>query len=163
MQRYYNISILGCCTCSSKIHCPISSSIQATARSEGGQAKYVDEQMPLPLVGDGRPAALEGEQQPEHARPPSPQIEKPIEVSESPLLVSYNAEGLRGVVSGEWNVVACLQVMAYEACRDVMEALRAKYSGPLQVCGHALDDCRHGHQVVQQWPALEICRFWTIL
>lgn len=23
--------------------------------------------------------------------------------------------------------------MAYEACRDVMEALRAKYSGPLQV------------------------------
>jgi hypothetical protein len=27
----------------------------------------------------------------------------------------------------------CVQVMAYEACRDVMEALRAKYSGPLQV------------------------------
>lgn len=26
-----------------------------------------------------------------------------------------------------------LQVMAYEACRDVMEALRSKYSGPLQV------------------------------
>lgn len=25
------------------------------------------------------------------------------------------------------------QVMAYEACRDVMEALRSKYSGPLQV------------------------------
>lgn len=26
-----------------------------------------------------------------------------------------------------------MQVMAYEACREVMEALRAKYSGPLQV------------------------------
>ena len=41
----------------------------------------------------------------QQGRPASPQIEKPIEV------------------------------MAYEACRDVMEALRTKYSGPLQVRG----------------------------
>ena len=31
--------------------------------------------------------------------------------------------------------------MAYEACRDVMEALRAKYSGPLQVLPPAAPAC----------------------
>jgi hypothetical protein len=34
----------------------------------------------------------------------------------------------------------CVQVMAYEACRDVMEALRAKYSGPLQVLDHFMTE-----------------------
>ncbi|KAL4439666.1 hypothetical protein ABPG75_002667 [Micractinium tetrahymenae] len=51
-----------------------------------------------------------GPEQQEQGRPPSPQIEKPIEV------------------------------MAYEACRDVMEALRAKYSGPLQVLDHFMTE-----------------------
>ena len=44
-------------------------------------------------------------------------------------------------------VVVWLQVMAYEACRDVMEALRAKYSGPLQVR-------RAWGMAGQEWPAM---------
>lgn len=35
-----------------------------------------------------------------------------------------------------------IQVMAYEACRDVMEALRAKYSGPLQASEVIYSLCR---------------------
>ncbi|KAL4854024.1 Transcription-associated protein 1 [Chlorella vulgaris] len=61
----------------------------------------------IPSFGKVVPSTTERQ---DAKRPPSPQIEKPIEV------------------------------MAYEACRDVMEALRAKYSGPLQVLDHFMTE-----------------------
>ena len=47
-----------------------------------------------------------------------------------PQAVNVNCRVVGAAVAA---AVAALQVMAYEACRDVMESLRAKYSGPLQV------------------------------
>jgi len=51
------------------------------------------------------------------------------------MLIGIAASALLNTLLALGNVRACFveQVMAYEACRDVMEALRAKYSGPLQV------------------------------
>jgi hypothetical protein len=51
------------------------------------------------------------------------------------MLIGIAASALPNTLLALENVRACFveQVMAYEACRDVMEALRAKYSGPLQV------------------------------
>jgi transformation/transcription domain-associated protein len=76
---------------------------QATARSAAGaqqDAASGGQALGGGPVAKSGPTANEAQ---DSERPPSPQIEKPIEV------------------------------MAYEACREVMEALRAKYSGPLQV------------------------------
>eukprot|EP00887_Chlorella_sp_A99_P004017 scaffold11.g4017.t1 len=76
---------------------------------EGGEAKASPASGGGAAAKEGDPAAGDdatgGQQQ--QQRPASPQIEKPIEVG--------------------------IEVMAYEACRDVVEALRAKLSAPLQV------------------------------
>ncbi len=117
--------------------------VQANARSAAAAAAAQPEEAATSAAAGqaaaadaGKQASAAGEQQ-DQARPPSPQIEKPIEVRAARLSASLRAcfalpaVFSHGFASSHRRSVC--QVMAYEACRDVMEALRTKYSGPLQV------------------------------
>lgn len=135
--------------CSAVPHCTFGHMVrlmQATARSVASTAAAQPDSAAGQVAPSDTAKTMSGSEQQEQGRPPSPQIEKPIEVGPAAfprrtaascwVNTRYSLHPLlMGANLGDHYTALLHQVMAYEACRDVMEALRAKYSGPLQVSG----------------------------